>query len=435
MLRASLRLLLFFASAPIAALAIACAGDDGGASPGSTPVTPPAAASASAVPPTPDALGDPEADGERVREHVRMLAEEIGPRVAGTDGETAGRTYVRDVLASYGYDTTFQPFDFELTNYLPSRVDAGELALPAIGLKGTAGGSVEAALVDAGLGAPGDYPAGGINGAIALVERGDITFREKALNAAAAGAGAVIIYNNEDERLIANLNETVALPVVGISKDDGERIVALLAAGQVNAKVVVPPLSATGYNVVAKPAAGATCETVTGGHYDSVPVTGGASDNASGTAAVLEVARLAAANDLPGANCFVFFGAEEFGLFGSAAYVEMLSDAEVNAMRAMLNLDVVGNTTPLRLIGTADTVEIARAAGAAAGIEGQPSAELANATSDHASFIRGGIPAVFFNRDDPLIHTTQDAVARMDPSKLEEAVRIAYATLEALNGR
>jgi Zn-dependent M28 family amino/carboxypeptidase len=203
----------------------------------------------------------------------------------------------------------------------------------------------------------------------------------------------------------------------------------------VSAKVVVPPLSATGHNVVAKPTTGATCETVTGGHYDSVPVAGGADDNASGTAAVLEVARLAAANDLPGANCFVLFSAEELGLFGSAAYVEMLSDAEVNAMRAMLNIDVVGIDTPLQLIGTDDTVELARVAGDEIGVETVRSEGVPGGNSDHASFIREGIPAVFFNREDPLIHTAQDALGRIEAAKLEDAVRIAYATLEALNGR
>ena len=103
-----------------------------------------------------------------------------------------------------------------------------------------------------------------------------------------------------------------------------------------------------------------TCATITGGHYDSVTVTGGADDNASGAAAVLEVARLVAARKLTGENCFVLFSAEEFGLIGSHAFVDALSPEALAAMQAMLNLDVVGVSGTLGLVGDAGLVEQAR---------------------------------------------------------------------------
>ena len=84
------------------------------------------------------------------------------------------------------------------------------------------------------------------------------------------------------------------------------------------------PPKGTAYNVIAKPKGAASCDTVSGGHYDSVPVTGGADDNAAGTASVLELARVVAAMKLTARHCFALFSAEEFGLFGSKAYVEQL---------------------------------------------------------------------------------------------------------------
>jgi aminopeptidase YwaD len=174
---------------------------------------------------------------------------------------------------------------------------------------------------------------------------------------------------------------------------------------------------------------------VTGGHYDSVAVTGGADDNASGAAATVEVARLAAAHQLAGANCFVLFSAEEFGLFGSKAFVGALTPDEVTGMRAMLNLDVVGVAGELGLVGDADLIEQARVEGQRAGVQAAPSSLPAGASSDHASFQQKGVPVVMFTRADNLIHTEQDAMGRIAAASLHDAVTIAYATLASLAGR
>ena len=54
-----------------------------------------------------------------------------------------------------------------------------------------------------------------------------------------------------------------------------------------------------------------------------------------------------------------------------------------------------------------------------------------NASSDHASFIREGLPAVFLYRaDDDLIHTPQDQASRVPSATLEEAARIVIRFLE-----
>lgn len=416
----------------LAALVIgACSGSDGGSAPttASTATSAPIDVTAS---PTVDALGAPEADGDRAYEHVRQLTEAIGPRVAGTAEEIAARDYIKTTLESYGYDVTIQEFPFDGTRYRSARIDVGDQALPAIAFRGSPTGSARGTLIDAGIGRPEDFPPAGLQGAIALIERGDLTFVRKAENAAAAGAGGVIIYNNEDGPLVANA-DGVTVPLVGISRGDGETAKRQLAPGGVQGSIEIAEPRGTAYNVVAKPTGVTSCRTVSGGHFDSVPVTTGADDNASGTAAVIELARVAAANKLPGANCFVLFGAEEFGLFGSAAFVEGLADSEVNGMRAMLNLDVVGTEAGLTLIGDDDMIELARVEAQEAGIEATAGEVPAGSGSDHFSFEQAGIPVVFFYRDDPLIHTQQDAIDRILAESLEETIRVAYGVLQALN--
>ncbi|QNG60138.1 S8 family serine peptidase [Bacillus sp. PAMC26568] len=61
-----------------------------------------------------------------------------------------------------------------------------------------------------------------MKGKIVLVERGKITFTEKALNAEKKGAKAIIIYNNMKGNFAGNLELEVGIPVVSISKEDGE---------------------------------------------------------------------------------------------------------------------------------------------------------------------------------------------------------------------
>jgi aminopeptidase YwaD len=337
------------------------------------------------------------------------------------------------VLESYGYVVEVQSFNFDSTRYLPARVDAGGEPLRALRLEGAPDGVVTGTLIDAGIGSPEDLPPNSATGAIALIERGTLQFSEKVANAAAAGAVGVIIFNNEDDNFVGNAPDAT-ITAVSMRRDDGLALRDRLAAGQVTATITTFPPADTAINVVARPPGVTQCTTVTGGHADSVAVSPGADDNASGSGSVLEVARLAMARQLPGANCFVLFGAEEVGLWGSQHYVETLSEADIAAMRGMVNIDVVGLPQQLTLIGSEDLVEVARGHAQALGVEATPGTVPGGLGSDHANFAEVGIPVVFLYRHDPLFHTVEDAIDRIDANALEQAVNVAYATLEDIAG-
>ncbi|MGW6147797.1 S8 family serine peptidase [Bacillus mycoides] len=83
-------------------------------------------------------------------------------------------------------------------------------------------------VVFAGLGKQADFTGKDLNGKIALIQRGEITFDEKIKNAQKAGAKAVIVHNNADGQISAYLGEGVGLiPSFRLSKADGERLKAL----------------------------------------------------------------------------------------------------------------------------------------------------------------------------------------------------------------
>lgn len=91
-------------------------------------------------------------------------------------------------------------------------------------------------------------------------------------------------------------------------------------------------------NVIATKKGASTKEVIIGAHYDSVG-TNGVDDNGSGTVVNLETAKRLANKETPYTVKFVFFGAEEVGLKGSAAYSNAMTDEEVANTLYMVNMD------------------------------------------------------------------------------------------------
>lgn len=84
---------------------------------------------------------------------------------------------------------------------------------------------------------------------------------------------------------------------------------------------------------------------IIGAHYDSVPFSPGADDNASGVAVLLEVARACAGlARLPRCRIdFIAFGMEEEGYVGSSRHAHRLARLEI-PVAAMVSLECVGYT-------------------------------------------------------------------------------------------
>lgn len=78
-----------------------------------------------------------------------------------------------------------------------------------------------------------------------------------------------------------------------------------------------------------------------GAHYDAVPASPGADDNATGLAVLLELARSISQTPLRRPIWFVAFDLEEQGLLGSRAYAHHLR-ANQHPLRLMLSLEMLG---------------------------------------------------------------------------------------------
>ncbi len=374
----------------------------------------------------------PAASAENTLRHLTVLARQIGPRPSGTPAYLRAAEYVEAQLRALGYVVERQPLTFlyfEARGSTLRVVSSGE-AIPTVVPEysaATPAQGVEAPIVDGGFGRPEELQRAGVGGRVALVQRGPagFFFRDKVANAAAAGALGIVIYNNLPAPVQqVTLLQPARIPAVLISQEAGQRLLALLRQGEVRVHLGVDTVTEqrTTWNVIGRRPGRLPRTVVVGGHLDSVQISPGANDNGSGIAAALEAARLLASAPLELSVEIVAFGGEERGLLGSAHYVR----ERAGQVAGMVNMDMVGVGT-LQVGnggGNGPLVDAAERIGARIGLR-LPRFRLPGA-SDHASFEQAGIPTVFIHTgDDPLIHTPNDVLERVDPHLMAQAAQLA----------
>jgi uncharacterized repeat protein (TIGR01451 family) len=187
-------------------------------------------------------------------------------------------------------------------------------------------------------------------------------------------------------------------------------------------------------------------------HYDSISndpynAAPGADDNASGTAAVLEAARVLSHYRYRHTLRFVTFAGEEQGIYGSYYYVAEAHSAGTDIGGA-INLDIVAwdsNDDDVMEIhaGTGDdSQDLGIAflnANATYGISLVPEYITSGATtsSDHVRFWNRGYPAILAIEDfqdfTPYYHQTSDTLDKLDLPYATKFVQATVATLAELS--
>jgi hypothetical protein len=182
---------------------------------------------------------------------------------------------------------------------------------------------------------------------------------------------------------------------------------------------------------------------IVGAHYDHEGkdnrgrVFGGADDNASGSAAVLELARaFQNLEQKPKRTIlFILFTAEERGLLGARYYVDNpLFPLEKTV--AMINLDMLGrnDVDQIAVVGKYQYPKLFNIVNEvnkkSVNFELNFSVEEFIRNSDHFPFMRNKIPSVFFNSGmHDQLHTPEDTVDRIITDKVEKAAQLVFLTL------
>ena len=355
-----------------------------------------------------------------VRAHQLKLNEialaNNGTRVSGTKGYDDSADYAEKVFRDAGYKVTTQTLQFQSFIELPGTslsrtapAPAAPIAAVIMSYSGSGNVTAPVSVPTNVLGCDAADFAGFPAGNIALISRGICSFSSKATNAQAAGASAVVIYNNRVGPLNGTLGETFALDiaVVGIEETAGKQLGA--TPGLVLAvKTSTLRGLATTRNIIAESKGGDADNVVmVGAHLDSVDVGPGIQDNGSGTAAILEVAVQMGKVKPRNKVRFALWAAEESGLVGSTRYVESLTPAEKDKIALYLNFDMIGSPNHVFFIYDGDNSDNA---GVGPGPEGSAGIEKAfeafynkrgvpfkgtdfDGRSDYGPFIRAGIPA------------------------------------------
>jgi Zn-dependent M28 family amino/carboxypeptidase len=306
-------------------------------------------------------------------------------RNSGEPGYWASVQYVKSKMEAAGYDVTIQPYKFTYSSFIgtptwsESTPTSRNFELVTDWNPGTSNGTADADLEPAGgiviPPTPTSSSTSGCTasdfsnftaGHIALIQRGGCNFGVKVLNAQAAGATGVVIFNegNPDRTAVingslldANNNPFVpTIPVAFTSFDIGNTLYTEYQAGtpphmSLDIHVVIDP-NRTDWNVIAESKGGHKNHVVVvDAHLDAI-YGAGMLDNASGSATILDVAeKMKNVNPLNKLR-FIWFGGEELGLLGSTYYVNNLTKAELSHIGYDLDADVTA--TPNYLIGVLD---------------------------------------------------------------------------------
>jgi Zn-dependent M28 family amino/carboxypeptidase len=423
---------------------------------------------------------------EGVMEHLhtfQAIADLHGDnRFAGLPGHDASAAYVADRMRAAGYNVTTQEFVYpafyesttsQLAQTAPtatSYVNGNDFRIMSYSGSGDVTGPLAAPSGSALGCAPGDF-AGFPAGSIALVSRGTCTFRIKTDNATAAGASAILIYNNVAGVLNGTLGATglSAIPSLGLTQALGQSLLAQLGSGPVVMRALTDTdeENLTTRNVFAETTSGDPNNVVmVGAHLDSVNQGPGINDNGSGSAAILEVAEEMAKVKPRNKVRFAWWSAEESGLIGSGYYVNSLPQSERDKIALYLNFDMVGSPNPVRFVYDGDNSAGGGSVGPmgsdvieglfvdyfnSQGLASQPTPF--NGRSDYGPFIAPGvgIPAggLFTGAEgiktaaqaetfggvagvayDPCYHASCDTIANLDGTVLHQnADAIAHATI------
>jgi len=292
---------------------------------------------------------------------------------------------------------------------------------------------------------------------------GDYDLAQRVEVAKSKGATAVIFINSDTmmENPKADFSHkftSSTIPVL-FAKGDAARMLKNDVIINCTAGAEIQKIEKHGHNVIGFIDNKASTTVVIGAHYDHLGMGGesslfrgepeihnGADDNASGTAALIELARmLKSAADTKNNYLIMAFSGEEKGLLGSNYFIKHPT-VDLHKINYMINMDMVGRIKPedpaliINGVGTSSSWRTAIDTTGMMGLRIKTS-ESGVGPSDQTSFYLDSIPAIHFfsgthsdyhkpSDDEPLINYDGEVkivrVIRHVVDKLNDTGKINY---------
>lgn len=254
-----------------------------------------------------------------------------------------------------------------------------------------------------------------VNGKLADKEEDELLKFGRMAGPGDAGIVMVQVKNEVADKWLQAAGKSLARVQQEIDSKLQPQSFALVDSLQLEIKVAIERTHATVHNVLAYLPGESDEYVIVGAHYDHLgrgnenslapsqigTIHPGADDNASGTAALLELAREFSSRQRRARRGVLFaaFAGEEIGLLGSSYWVNHPTRPLAKAI-AMVNMDMVGRIKDSKLyvggVGTGSTFKaLLESASAGRNFTIEPSAG-GYAASDHTSFLAKKIPVLFF---------------------------------------
>ncbi|HEU4410246.1 MAG TPA: M28 family peptidase [Polyangiaceae bacterium] len=384
----------------------------------------------------------------------------FGAKRAGTPKGLEAGDYLKARLEAAGVaGVTFESFSF-----LQHEVSSSSLAVSADGVAlpmahdvfaYSGAGHVDAEVVDVGRGHAEDYAGKDVAGKVAFVVRDPTFHRQAQYNEALARGAAGLLYASQSPQNLVQIGTisdpedgAAKMPTITVGKDDGAKVLAALGAGKavravLDVAAAVHP--AEGRNVIARlpgtDPSGAYL--LVGAHYDTWHV--GSTDNGTGVAALLELARSLAAGPARRLGVvLVGFDGEELGLFGGYDYLRRHVVVGAEPMLAFLNLEMPAGGPPsnlLRAVASTGGGPLNASSAEAglgdhytlAGLELVPALFGGLVPTDIQGMYWYGLQGLTTYCETDYYHTTADTPDKIDTEFLARGVGALLGTMRALD--
>lgn len=385
-----------------------------------------------------------------IEKEYKLLEELSFVRVSGTDGETKAAQYILEQLDKEDLDAYIDPFrvdSFKVEKSTLEVLEPVKKSYPVMTYANSGctddGGLVGELYIYEGNNEVNKKDA---KGKIVLVN--GVLKRDVYKELCKAGAIGFIAFNGnidmpydetdiDTKELRAPFREYGVIPGVQMKVHD---VLDLVESGAKTVKITVnqPIGKAESANVICSvEGTENTQETiVVTAHYDSVPFSKGAYDNATGSACLYALA-MYFDKHAPKRNIkFVFCGSEERGLLGSKLYCRRYRSTLENVV-LNVNIDMIGSTLGKAIsVATADN-ELVNYTDYFAKIQGYPlEASQGVYSSDSTPFADNGIPAISFARITPngggAIHNRFDVMEHLNKNNLEKDTEFIAKYIETL---
>ena len=378
---------------------------------------------------------------KNLERHMDELCLRIGSRHTGSAGEKAAADYLENVFREYGYEPRREDYptigweyeDFQLINLTEKRSVPNAVACFFSQPVELEGKLLWLSSID--VGHLRDFP---VKGRICMVEAWNDQTNVMGRNQIAEtldelGAAAAIFISNFHTSLAPStkIERSPFLKKLGVCAVSQEGAFDLARHKNDTYRIVIKArcFDHRSCNVVAsRPGTGRIG--VFGAHYDTAPLIQGAGDNASGTAMVLELARLLKDEPSGMRLDFAEFSAEEyipeFLPPGSEDYVRRHGAENI---RWLMNFDDFGLLigSPLVRVGLPEKLP-------AVVSPHYPVIKADAYNGDDKSFCTAGIPAVWYYDSNPFhqVHTSCDALDTIDLDKMTAGVMDAVEVFKQL---